>query len=110
MTGCHNNTGGGPASEMTALSLLRRDGALATCNSPSPGSFFPARRLVKWHFLKAVNLQKLFNNIARAKCLMDRGVFVAGSRGLRGICHLFVLAGPNLFTETAHLFSYPHSK
>lgn len=25
--------------------------------------------------------------------------------GLRGICHLFVLAGPNLFIETAHLFS-----
>lgn len=60
MTGCHNNTGGGPAGEMTALSLLGRDGELATCNSPSARSFLAARRLVKWHFLKEVNLQELY--------------------------------------------------
>lgn len=39
-----------------------------------------------------------------------RCVCGGGSQGLRGICHLFVLTGPNLFIETAHLFSYPHSK
>lgn len=30
--------------------------------------------------------------------------------GLRGICHLFVLAGRNLFIETAHLFSQVNEK
>lgn len=111
MTGCHNNTGGGPAGEMMALSLLRRDGVLATCNSPSVRSFLPACRLVKWHFLKEVNLQKLYL-ITSAEPNVWRGEVClwGGSQGLRGICHLFVLTGPNLFIETAHLFSYPHSK
>lgn len=45
---------------MTALSLLGRDGELATCNSLSARSFLAARRLVKWHFLKEVNLQELY--------------------------------------------------
>lgn len=41
----------------------------------------------------------------RCVCGGGRGVSGGGLKGLRGICHLFVLAGPNLFIETAHLFS-----
>lgn len=78
MTGCHNNTGGGPAGKMTALSLLRKDETLATCNSPrSAASFLPAAWL-NGTFEGSKSTKLCLITLPEPECLTGWGVFVGG--------------------------------
>lgn len=80
MTGCHNNTGGGPAGKMTALSLLRKDETLATCNSPrSAASFLPAAWL-NGTFEGSKSTKLCLITLPEPECLTGWGVFVGGRR------------------------------
>lgn len=99
-----------PPAKMTALSLLRRDGPLATCNSPPPPRCFlplPAAWLNgTFEGSKSAKLRLITSpdGVTGVRCVYGLGGLegpgwggawrVGGSRGLRGICHVFVLAGP----------------
>lgn len=98
-----------PPAKMTALSLLRRDGPLATCNSPPPPRRFlplPAAWLNgTFEGSKSAKLRLITSpgpdGVTGVRCVYGLGGLgegcawqVGGSRGLRGICHVFVLAGP----------------